>query len=133
METLHQLAGTQSYGDLIVKHMAEYLDLALRAHNSSIQERVTKVLCERYEVQSLVLRMATLQIPVQESLQASVSRTTGRVWMATVWQCTQYPEGRSKEMRASLIHRGGTYRFTETKNWIDIALQILNRIRDDRL
>ena len=95
VEVLDQVAGTHTYRNLIVRHMAEYLDPTLRAHNSSIKQRVTNVLCGRYGVETLALQMVSLQLPIKEIMTAGISKAARRVWNETALQCVRYPVGRN--------------------------------------
>ena len=143
IETLHFVAGTQTFRNMVVMHMAEYMDLVLRAHNSTIRDRVLETLKDCYKINSLEPENITIKVPVQEILKLPTNTTTERVWNNTSWSSARYPANRtdegiknicsmyvnySKEMRTSMFHKEGTYQFEGTESWIDVALQILKYI-----
>ena len=72
--------------------MAEYLDLALRAQDSTIRARVLAELQVLYNVESFEPKKIGITIPINGILQDKANATTARVWNNTRWRCTQYPQ-----------------------------------------
>ena len=127
----------------MVMHLAEQLDLALRADNSNIKESIVGELCELYNVTDLLLETTELLIPIEQILESKLSQTSERMWHNTEWTRVSYPTERhdaaipdiggmyanySKEIQASPFHREGTYQFAHTLSWRAVALQILKHI-----
>ena len=145
IETLHFVAGTQTFFNMVVMHLAEYLDLVLRAHNSTIRTRVLATLRTIYNVESFEPERTRIEAPVEEyRRQKETNTTTERIWRHTSWHCLRYPKNRSEkriknicsmyvnysqEMRTSLPHKEETYQFEDTENWKDAATQILQQHR----
>ena len=144
IESLHFAVGTATVYNLYVYHCAAFLDACLRAANSSINDRLRIELREYYNVPNFELEDVQIQIPVKEISTEMGYMTPSAHWEHTFWFCRrrrhalhlgdQYEipsmyVSNADEVNKSAFYRLQTYTFNNTHAWLDVAIQVLQRIR----
>ena len=62
IETLHFVAGAYNFKNLVVMHLAEHLELMLRAHNRSAQKEAERAMCRVYRVPNIQPEIVKIRI-----------------------------------------------------------------------
>ena len=143
IETLHFVAGTQSYRNMYLRQCAQFIHAVLVSYGSGIQHRLIRELCVIYGVSTLTPTVSPLKIPSEEEEQTStVSVPSGLVsrikWMANRYEQRPTLRGvaavggiyfpHAPELRRTVRGYNEFYEFRETHSWIDVGLQVLSHI-----
>ena len=120
------------------------MDACLRAHGSTIEERLLRELGAYYGVTSFSTIDIQIEIPMEDICCAEGLAAIPEHWKRTVWFCRCFEEmpklqinadipsmfvSNAEEISRSEFHRIQTYCFANTHSWIDVALQVLHRVR----
>ena len=140
IESLHFVTEVMSFYNMYAVHCADFLDSCLRAHHSTVQERMRGEISGYFKHNPLETCDINIAIPFARILERCPDGRIPAIWHNARWFCNTYrdkPQAaiiadvtgtfvcNAEEIEKSLLYKQLMYGFKETHGWLDVALQIL--------
>ena len=88
-KSLHVLAGTHTFGNLLYRHCTEFLDSFLHSTGSSVKQDITKELRLLYGVNGLGAKSRGIVLPADTHMRVGISCISDELRRKTAWQRAQ--------------------------------------------